>query len=116
MKNEINGKLEVSEAITSILDKKSFVNLSPDLQNKIIDTVHNNVEKGGGIMGKFLGTKQTNVAMHIGLIICVILLLIVIVECIHSYFVKDSINMDLVSAILPIITLFLGYIFGRGSN
>ena len=63
MSNMLNTQLEASEALTAILEQESFIGLSPDLQNKIIETVHNDIEKGGGFLGKFLGTKATNVSI-----------------------------------------------------
>ena len=54
--------------------------------------------------------------MHIGFVICAILILVVIIDAIHSYCVGQSINLDLLEIVFPIVTLSLGYIFGKGSN
>ena len=49
--------------------------------------------------------------MHIALIICCLLILIVIIDMIHSYIVGNNINMDLISLIIPVVTLSLSDIF-----
>ena len=104
------------DSITSLISSESFLNLDTQTQNKLIDAVHNNKEKDGGIMGKFLGTKPANVAMNIALIICVLLILIVIIDFIYSCSRGGEINLDLVNTIVPVISLSLGYIFGKGSS
>lgn len=105
----------INHDIISILSSDNFLNLNVDIQNKIIDTMHTDKEKDGGIMGKFLGTKSSNLSMHIALIICIMLLIIVIIDMIHAYIVGNNINLDLINLIIPVITLSLGYIFGKGA-
>lgn len=114
MKNEITQNLNQTDTITSIISSDTFLNLDSNIQNKIIDTVHNDKEKDGGVMGRFLGTKSTNASMHIGLILSILLVILIGIDFFHSYSVKESINMDLVNSIVPVITLSIGYIFGKG--
>ena len=116
MGNGINQHLNEPDTITSIISSDTFVSLDPNLQNKIIDTVHNDREKDGGVVGKFLGNKSANASINISFILCVLLVLILIMDFIHSYFINESINMELVNKIIPVITLSIGYIFGKGSN
>ena len=52
--------------------------------------------------------------MHIGLILSILLVILIGIDFFHSYSVKESINMDLVNSIVPVITLSIGYIFGKG--
>ena len=115
MADGLNHNINDHDSITTILSSKNFLNLDVNIQNKIIDTMHTAKEKEGGFMGKFLGTKSSNLSMHIALIICCLLILIVIVDMIHSYIIGNNINMDLISLIIPVVTLSLGYIFGKGS-
>lgn len=116
MGNGINQNLNESDAIASIISSGTFVSLDPNLQNKIIDTVYNGREKDGGVVGKFLGNKFANAAINISFILCALLVLILIIDSIHSYLISESINMDLVDRIIPVITLSIGYIFGKGSD
>ena len=98
MSNSLNTNNEPL-SLSTIISSQTFLNLDPDLQNKIIDTVHTDKEKDGGIMGKFLGTKSSNVSMHIALILCALLIIIIFIDMIHSYFVGSEINMDLINLI-----------------
>ncbi|MBO5270504.1 MAG: hypothetical protein J6B77_06950 [Clostridia bacterium] len=104
------------DSITSLISSESFLNLDTQTQNKLIEAVHNNREKDGGYMGKFLGTKPANVAMHIALIICFLLIAIVIIDSVYSYTKGEGINLELVNIIVPVVSLSLGYIFGKGSS
>lgn len=116
MSNSLNANLNVNDSIAELLRSENFLSLDTDLQNKIIDTVHNDKEKDGGTMGKFLGTKPTNVSIHVALILCMCLLLVLLIDCIHSYYIGQGTNMDLVNVIVPVFSLSIGYIFGKGSN
>lgn len=116
MENEINRNLNDTDSITSILSSENFLNLDPNLQDKIINTVYNGREKDGGVVGKFLGNRFSNAAINISFILCALLVLILIIDSIHSYVISQSINMDLVDRIIPVITLSIGYIFGKGSD
>ena len=116
MTNGINQSLNGVDAISAIIGTENFLNLDSDIQNKIIDTVHTDKEKDGGVMGKFLGSNASNVSMHIGFILCILLIILIAIDFFHSYYVGESINMDLVKTIIPVITLSIGYIFGKGST
>ncbi len=116
MGNGVNQSLNGTDPISAIMESENFVNLDQNLQNKIIDTVYSDKEKDGGVMGKFLGNKPANASMNICLILCVLLIVILVVDIIHSYHVGESINMDLVNTVVPVITLSMGYIFGKGSH
>ena len=113
--NKLNAELNTSGSLTSLVTSKTFVNLDQDLQNKIIESVAKENTKKGGLMGKFLGTDSANASMHISLILCGLLILLLAIDFFHAYHVQKNINMDLVSTIIPVITLSLGYIFGKGS-
>ena len=116
MANGVNQNLTGTDSIAAIIESENFLNLDQNLQNKVIDTVYSDREKDGGVMGKFLGNKPANASMNIGLILCVLLIIVLLVDIIHSYCVGESINMELVNTVVPVITLSMGYIFGKGSH
>lgn len=114
--SELNSGLNVEDSLISLVSTESFLNLDPSLQTKIIESVSTEKTKQGGMMGKFLGTNSTNLSMHIALILCGLLILLLGIDFIHSYGTQKEINMELVSTIIPVVTLSLGYIFGKGSG
>lgn len=116
MGNGVNQNLNGTDPIAVIMESENFVNLDPNLQNKIIDTVYSDKEKDGGAMGKFLANKPANASVNIGFVVCVILIAVLVIDIVHSYCVSESINMDLVKTVVPVITLSMGYIFGKGSH
>ena len=58
MGNGINQNLNETDTITSIISSDTFVSLDPNLQNKIIDTVHNDRERMAVLWEKFWGISQ----------------------------------------------------------
>ena len=60
MGSTVNQNLNELDSIASVVNSENFVNLDPNIQNKVIDTMHNDREKGGGLIGKLLGNKLIN--------------------------------------------------------
>jgi len=115
MNNKLNNQND-SNPINNLVESKNFINLSQEVQTKVLKSIGDNTGKEGGFLGKFLGNKISNAALHIALIICILLLIIVIIDMFHSYIVNCDINIELITIILPVITLSLGYIFGAGKD
>lgn len=107
---------ENRNAIAALVESDSFLNLDPRIQKQVIDAVNRDKEKQGGFIGKLLGNKPVNLAIHAVLILCLALLLVVVIDNLHAYRVGESINMDLINIVIPVITLAIGYIFGRGAR
>lgn len=99
---------------SDFLSPDSFVKLDAEIQDKIISGINDNKSKEGGILGRFFGTKPMNIAMNIAFMICAILFFIVVVDFIRICIQGESFNMELLKTIIPVITLSLGYIFGKG--
>lgn len=112
--NGINRNLGKGNPIATLAGPETFLSLDSEMQDKIISSIVE--DRKGGIMGKFLGTEPTNVSMHIALILCVLLLVILGIDFFHAYSIEKEVNMDLVGTIIPVVTLSLGYIFGKGST
>lgn len=105
--NNINGISERS--FNKLNDEQKSVVLSKqaELNSKTID---------GGWFGKVFGTNTKNSSIHIALVLCVILLLFCGVDMVHSLMNDCPISGDIWNSVLPIITLSLGYIFGKGKS
>lgn len=115
--NKINDDVLNPNNINGI-SEKSFNKLN-DEQKNIILTGHNDTnakEKEGGTLGKFLGTNTKNASIHIAFIISIVLVGDCGIDLLHSFCPKAHVNMDMWERIIPVITLALGYIFGKGEN
>jgi len=113
MGNGVNQNLNGTNPIAAIIESENFLNLDHNTQNKIIEAVYSDKEKDGGLMGKFLGNRPSNMSLNICLILCVLLMVFLLIDCVHSYQIGKSINMELVSVVIPVISLSLGYVFGK---
>ncbi len=114
--NSVNTNLSKEDSISALVGSENFLSLDFELQNKIINSVTEEKVKKGGLMGKLLGTELTNVSMHIALILCGLLVILLGVDFAHAYTTQKDINMDLVRTIIPVVTLSIGYMFGKGSS
>lgn len=116
MANEINFDLDNSSPSSSIVgnfvNTSNFINCDTNIQEKLIQTARDDKKSDGGFLGAFFGTKISNACVHIGFMLCLLLMIILIAD---SY-LSANINMDLVDKIIPVVTLYLGYIFGHSSK
>lgn len=85
-----------------------------DMQRKQFDHENELKDKELGWIGKFFGSGE-NSSKNIAVILCVLLMLGgTIISCIAYFMDKDTQFIGLIwNKILPIITLSLGYIFGK---
>ena len=111
-----HSKKSKEDSGISFLQSENFSNLEPAIQNQIINLLKQNTDKTGGIMGKLLGIKPANLAIHAILILCLLLLFLILLDNIHAYQSGTAVNMDLINIIIPVITLAIGYIIGKGAN
>ena len=116
MDNQINKESISQNTINGIVDASSFINLTPEVQGKIIDSISSNKVTDGGHIGKLLGTNKENAIIHIGFIIICIFLSILVVEVVYSFFANNSVDMELLQTIFPLLSLTIGYVFGKSSK
>ena len=120
--NEVAGTSSYSQAFSSspkqMEHQKAMVKEDHDYQLKMQDSQHTHElslkEKDLGWIGSFFGSSE-NSSKNIAAVICFILLLAVIgMSCWIYYMDKDkSFIANLWQLVLPVITLSLGYIFGK---
>lgn len=106
--NRLSNDYVSKDSVAAVVGMENFSKLSEETQKAVIDKVAVNTDRDGGYMGKFLGNKKDNAAMHIAFILCVLLFGIGII-C--NLFGKDYWN-----AIIPSITTVIGYMFGKGGR
>lgn len=102
--------------LASLLESDSFLKLDPAIQKQIICAIKTDNEKSGGLLGKFLGIKRDNLAIHAIFIICLALLVLIVLDNLHAYYTGSDINMELINIIIPVITLAIGYIIGSRAS
>lgn len=116
MKNELNPSLSNQKVdkfqIADLSTNKNFGKLNPDIQHEIINIVDNTKEKEGGLIGKLVGIKPANAAINIAFVTCSILLFLL---CLLPFINDIDLKKDLSHAIIPAITLILGYVFGKSN-
>ena len=112
-----NNNLNTSSApLESIINSENFSRLTEKNQKVVLTEIINANKKDGGFLGKFFGTNKENASLHIAFVICAILLLFCAIDILHAIKTNQPAYTELVKYILPIITLALGYIFGKGDK
>lgn len=102
-KNTISGN-----SIIDAISTENFTNLSEETQQHVINSIGNSTENGGGIMGKFFGSKKEIASMNIAFTVCILLTIIGVI-CMCS-------GNECWNIIVTGIMTTVGYIFGRGSK
>ena len=114
------GKINESSLDTNVLGmpEKSFNKLNDEQKNYLISG-YNEVQsraKDGGKLGEILGTNVKNSSIHIAFIICCVLLIFCGVDLVHSFFDENTLTSEIWNLVFPVVTLALGYIFGKGES
>lgn len=99
--------------IIDVVSNADFSNLKPNAQQAVLNSIKDESQREGGTMGKILGTKKENIGMHIALILNVIILTFCGIDIICAIVQGRSAFTELVRNCIPIITLTLGYLFGK---
>lgn len=102
-----------NDNFSGVILNDNFAQLPDEIQQKVIDQVS---KRDGGFMGKFFGNKKENASMNIAVTICILLLLLCGIDIIHSICANTEFHMELISTVIPVISLSLGFIFGKGNG
>ena len=105
-----------TDPIASLISSECFLRLDPAIQKQVIEAVSRSKDKPGGFLGRLLGCRSVNLAIHTVLILCLALIALVVVDNLHAYRVGSEINMELIGVIIPVVSLAIGYVFGRGGK
>lgn len=72
-------------------------------------------DKDCGTIGNFIGASPKNAAINIACIVCIGFMLCCLLDVgLVLFEKKESINSEMWKFISPIITMIMGYMFGRG--
>lgn len=118
---ELNKSQDDVGAVNSVyqgISQESFTSLNDEQKNIVLNgnnLIHEK-EKDSGSIGKLLGANPKNAAIHFAFIVCAIILVFCFIDLIQSFCPERKITSEVWDALVPIITLALGYVFGRGSD
>lgn len=116
MANKINSGFSDGNSVVELISTENFANYPQEVQNRILDSIENGRQRDGGFVGKFFGTKKEITSMNIAAVICILLILICGMDIGYCIFAKAELHMELISTIIPVVSLALGFIFGRGGK
>ena len=106
-----------SDSINGI-SEKSFNKLN-DEQKQLVLIGNNDIQTKNtesDILGQFFGSNTKNASIHIAFLICIVSLIFCGIDLIHSFASNQPITSEIWDLIFPVITLSLGYIFGKGEQ
>lgn len=108
MDQDIRINQNIQDEVSTVISTPNYVQLSENVQNTIITTLHEAKQNEGGLMGKLFGTNKDNASIHCAFVICVLMLVVGIVCMVLG---KDYWNV-----IFPAVTSAIGFIFGKGNK
>lgn len=110
------ARQQQNDAITALLESDRFLKLEPAIQQQVLTAIKTEHAKSGGLLGRLLGNKPANLAIHAIFVLCLALLVLILFDNLHAYKTGSAINMELINIIIPVITLAIGYIIGNGTK
>ena len=100
--------------INSFLDPSLLSNVSQENQSKVLEMAEKESRIKAGLFGRVFGTNSELASKYITFLILFVLLLFLIVDFIvEVIWLKSEINEKISSWIISIISLGLGYLFGK---
>ena len=107
MYNKNKTQESTNKQIIDLISTEQFSQLDSKMQNKIINCFYTESNKTEGIFGKILGNNPSHIAMYIALILCLSLLFLTL---------NPNLTIEKLDVIIPVITLYIGYLFGNNSK
>lgn len=116
MPDQINNQLSEHNVLNDALGSKNFLSLTENVQNNLVSAILSSREQDGGQIGKLLGTNVKNATIHAVVIICIVLLIILIFGFYVTYNNNEGLCRTILETIIPVISLSIGYMFGKGDG
>lgn len=112
------NKTDNSIETYSLINSETFLQLKPHIQSEIVGGIKagEDSKTKGGLLGRLLGVSTHNASIHVSFIICLLFFLLIVLVLSHSYCTGEDANMDLIGVLVSVVTLGLGYVFGKGSQ
>ncbi len=102
--------------VIDVISSDGFSSLNKDVQKTALQAMNEGQERNGGLMGKVFGIRKENAAMHIAFLLCVALFLLCAIDVICSMCASGKASTDVLNIVMPVISLTIGFIFGKGSG
>jgi hypothetical protein len=115
-KNTTETNVPTSDTLSRVISNNNFAVLEKNLQGKIVDNIQKEKLAEGGFIGKFVGISLGNASINVAFLICLLLILLLAIDFGCSFIPGNTFNFELLNAFAPIISLSLGYIFGRNAR
>ena len=117
MADKINESSVSKDTINGV-PEKTFYKLNDEQKNMILSGYNDskNKDKDGGWFGRIFGVNTKNASIHIAFIICIILLIFCGIDLFASFSENNGITSEVWNLVFPVVTLALGYIFGKGET
>ncbi|HHV10418.1 MAG TPA: hypothetical protein GXX75_09105 [Clostridiales bacterium] len=102
-----------SNDLLVILNTPNFSNLPKEHKKIILNSYGDNKK---GVLDKMFGDNTERIPIYITFILCMSLILIATIFSLVGYITGKSVDLGLWSSIIPVITLALGYMFGKNNK
>ena len=116
MPQKFTSTKQIADNLEALVNSEKFSILSSEVQKNLIENVTISKQIESGFMGKFLGTKTSNIAIFSALLLCCILIIFSIIVTLLSCMLNSPLDLELIKIIIPVITMSLGYMFGKSDN
>ena len=116
MEEKDGADVKIYAEITELVTSEGFKNMPENIQEKALNSIEATSQNEGGWMGRIFGTKKENAAMNIAFTLCGILLIFCGIDIIHAVLIGKVAYTELVKGVIPVVTLTLGYIFGKSEK
>lgn len=108
-----NNSLNTSELFV-ILNAPNFDSLSKANKRMLLNSYSN--MNGKGTLDKMFGSNTERVPIYIAFILCMSLIIIATIFSLVSHITGRIVDLGLWSSIIPVVTLALGYVFGKNNK
>ena len=114
--NKDNTINENSISAKLVNNLEEYNNVNKETKDKIERLAKAEMSKDAGFFGKIFGSRIANAVVNITFILCFILLLFFFIYLIYCLANHLEINLEILTCIIPVITLSLGYLFGYNAR
>ena len=110
------NRINAGNELIDIIKSENFSALDSKTKSQVIDVISGEKQRAGGWLGRIFGTNPDSIATYIGFFLTVALIAVLIWTVSTTKDADGQVNMDIVNTIVPLITLSVGYTFGKNGG